>query len=131
TLGLAEISAVATQGQGSAHVVLAYGQEINLGLATLGWDVLQAYVSYNPGEFTFNFGRFATWMGNEVIESKGNWNYSRSLLFWYTIPLWHTGFSAAYNSPDSKFGVTGYVTDGWNNVFASNKQMEKTIGLQL
>lgn len=131
TLGLAELSAVATQGHGSAHLVLAYGQEGNLGLFTLGIDVLQAYVSYNAEQFTFNFGRFATWMGNEVIESKGNWNYSRSLLFWYTIPLWHTGFSANFTSSDSMIGATFYVTNGWNNVVANNNAMEKTFGLQL
>jgi hypothetical protein len=112
-------------------LVLAYGQEFNLGLLTTGLDVLQAYVSYNADQFTFNFGRFATWMGNEVIESKGNWNYSRSLLFWYTIPLWHTGFSANFTSSDSMFGVTAYVTNGWNNVIAGNNSMEKTFGLQL
>jgi hypothetical protein len=130
TLGLAEVKANATQGQASAHVVFAYGQESSLILSGLGIDVLQAYVSYNPGEWTFNFGRFVTWMGNEVIESNANWNYGRSLLFWYTIPLWHTGLSVNYAASDSKFSMTGYVTNGWNNTFAGSNSMEKTYGLQ-
>jgi len=39
----------------------------------------------------FDVGKFVTPMGAEVIESKDNWNYSRSLLFTYAIPLYHFG----------------------------------------
>ena len=38
-----------------------------------------------------DFGKFVTSAGAEVIESKDNWNYSRSLLFAYAIPYWHFG----------------------------------------
>lgn len=132
SLGLAEISLTATQGSGSGHLVLAYGQEGSLGLAAWGVngiDVLQAYVAYGLDKWTFSLGRMATHMGNEVIESKSNWNYSRSLLFWYTIPLWHDGLSVAF-APDSQFGVTAYIYNGWNNAFATSNSMEKTFGLQ-
>jgi len=91
-------------------------------------DVLQAYVSYNPDQWSFKFGRMATHMGNEVIESNGNWNYSRSLLFWYPIPLWHTGFSATF-TPDAKFSIMACVHDGWNSTNASH--YGKTYGLQV
>lgn len=131
-LGLAEISLTATQGSGSGHLVLAYGQEGNLGLALPGIngiDVLQAYVSYTLDQWTFSLGRMATHMGNEVIESKNNWNYSRSLLYWYTIPLWHNGLSVNF-APDGQFGITAYVYNGWNNAFATNNSMEKSFGLQ-
>lgn len=131
TLGLAELKTNVSQGQASAHVVLAYGEESALGLFGSGANILQAYVSYAPGECTLSFGRFVTWMGNEVIESNSNWNYGRSLLFWYTIPLWHTGLSVNYSAPDSKFGITGYVTNGWNNAFSTSNSMEKTYGLQV
>ena len=136
SLGLAEASFTATQGPASGHVVLAYGQESALGIGSVnpttaianpGFDVLQAYVSYNPDQWTINAGKFVTWMGNEVIESKSNMNYSRSLLFWYTIPLWHTGISVNY-APSSQFGVTGYITDGWNTTGSS--LLGKTYGLQ-
>jgi len=139
SLGLAELKATATQGLASGHLVLAYGQEVNLGYDTAlaagtiqpGLDVEQAYVSYAPGEFTFSGGRFVTWMGNEVIESTGNWNISRSLLFWYTIPLWHNGVSVAY-APDSTFKVTGYATNGWNNsVNTSTDALAETYGLSV
>jgi hypothetical protein len=131
-LGLAELYLTATQGPASARLVLAYGQEGNLGLVSSGIngiDVLQAYVSYALEKWTFSLGRMATHMGNEVIESKGNWNYSRSLLFWYTIPLWHNGLSVNF-APSSPFGITGYVYNGWNNAFATNNSMEKTFGIQ-
>jgi len=132
TLGLAEIKATATQGQASGHLVLAYGQEAptssgGLGIGSgPGIDVLQAYVSYNPGQWTFNFGKFVTWMGYEVIESTGNMNYSHSLLFG-ALPYWHTGFSANY-TPSSTFNITGYVTDGNNTTGAS--LLGKTYGLE-
>ena len=134
-LGMAELKATATQGDASAHLVLNYGQETNLGLGSAqGIDVLQAYVSLAAGQWGFNLGRFATWMGNEVIESNGNWNYSRSELFWATIPLWHQGLSISFN-PDAKIGGTIYIVDGWNNtgvVWGSTAQeVGKTYGLQL
>lgn len=116
-MGMAELKATATQGNASAHLVLNYGQEGNLLLAGSpadGIDVLQAYIAYVADQWTFSAGRFVTWMGNEVIESNGNWNYSRSQLFWATIPLWHTGVSVAW-APDAKFGATFYAVDGWNN----------------
>jgi len=133
SLGLAELKATATQGLASGHLVLAYGQEANLGIgANPGIGVEQAYVSYAPGAFTISGGRFVTWMGNEVIESTGNWNISRSLLFWYTIPLWHDGVSVAY-APDSTFKVTGYATNGWNNSVNTNATdaLEETYGLSV
>jgi len=140
-LGLAELKATATQGLASGHLVLAYGQEVGLGYVGApgtptagqvlipGLDVEQAYVSYAPGAFTLSAGRFVTWMGNEVIETTGNWNVSRSLLFNYTIPLWHQGVSVAY-APDSTIKFTGYATDGWNNVPAAAKVSSETFGLQ-
>jgi hypothetical protein len=142
-LGLAELKATATQGLASGHIVLAYGQEGGLGIGTgtynaatgvvtgsPAFDVEQAYVSYAPGLFTLSAGRFVTWMGNEVIETTGNWNVSRSLLFNYTIPLWHQGVSVAY-APDSTIKFTGYATDGWNNAPALAQVSSETFGLQL
>ncbi|GEM_PF-1008088 len=134
-LGMAELKATATQGDASAHLVLNYGQEGSLGLGSVqGIDVLQAYVSLAAGQWGFNLGRFATWMGNEVIESNGNWNYSRSELFWATIPLWHQGLSVSFN-PDTKIGATLYAVDGWNNTGvmwgSTGQEIGKTYGLQI
>jgi hypothetical protein len=138
SLGLAETKITATQGNAMGFIDLAFGQEYNLAIgqpyyynnAGIGFDVLQAYASYTAGQFTFTGGRFATWMGFEVIDSASNWNYGRGLLFWYTIPLWHQGVSVAF-SPDSTFKVTGYATNGWNNVYNNDKYTGQTYGLQL
>jgi hypothetical protein len=127
SLGLAEAKITATQGPASAHIVLAYGQEASLGLATVsGFDVLQGYLSYTSGQWTFNGGKFVTWLGDEVVESASNWNYSHSLLFAF-IPIWHTGVSVNF-APSSTFGVTGYVVDG-NNTTTSSPD-GKNFGLQ-
>ncbi len=138
TLGLAEASLTATQGTGSAHLTLAYGETASLlgqAATVLGgapapdhFFVEQAYVSYTAGLWTFNIGKFVTWMSNEVIESKSNWNYSRSLLYYYT-GIFHTGLSLGY-APSTVFSVTGYAVNGWNNDSADNIAGEKTYGLQ-
>src|SRR6185503_3286165 len=60
SLGLAEVAVSATQGEAGGKVVLAYGQEGNLGLLGSGIDVLQAYVSYNPDKWSFKLGRMTT-----------------------------------------------------------------------
>jgi hypothetical protein len=127
TLGLAEAKLTATQGPASAHIVLAYGQEGSLNLVGTGFDVLQAYASYATGQWTFNGGRFVTWLGDEVVEANSNWNYSHSLLFAF-IPVWHTGVSVNF-APSSTFGITGYVVDG-NNTTTSSPD-GKDFGLQL
>ena len=57
-------------------------------------NIEQAYVSYKPNKdksLQFDFGKFVTSAGAEVIESNGNWNYSRSLLFSWAIPYYHFG----------------------------------------
>lgn len=130
-LAAAEAVLTATQGSGKGVLDMVYGQEGNLGLGagTTGINLLQAYVAYTAEQWTFTGGRFVTWMGNEVIPSKANMNYSRSLLFWYTIPLWHNGLSINF-APDAKLGITAYATNGWNNTTASLAAGMKTFGLQ-
>jgi hypothetical protein len=132
TLGLAEVNVTATQGNASGHLTLAYGEtsDWNAFGAGTGVVVQNAYVSYVADQWTFNAGKFVTWMGNEVIESKSNMNYSRSLLYQYTIPVFHTGLSVNF-APSSTFGVTGYAVDGWNSIAAiGTAQGEKSYGLQ-
>ena len=63
--------------------------------------------------------------GAEVIETKDNWNYSRGLLFSWAIPYFHFGASAKY-AFNSKFALTGYLVNGWNNSVDNNSG--KTTG---
>jgi hypothetical protein len=77
--------------------------------------VQQAYISAFAGdELTLDFGKFVTPIGAEVIESQDNWNYTRSVLFGYAIPFYHTGVRATLTASD-KLTLTGFVLNGWNN----------------
>ena len=95
-------------------------------------NVEQAYLSYlapaKMGGLQFDFGKFVTPAGNEVIETKDNWNYSRSLLFALAIPYYHMGLRAAW-SPNDKWSLTGYLFNGWNNVTDNNTG--KSLGISL
>jgi len=89
----------------------------------------EAYLSYlaPAGKgLQVDVGKFVTPAGFEVIESNANWNYSRGLLFNYAIPFYHFGLRAKYNFSD-KYSLTGFVTNGWNNVVSINSG--KTGGL--
>jgi len=89
----------------------------------------QVFLSLKPPKakgFELDFGKFVSSAGAEVIESKDNWNYSRSLLFVYAIPYWH--FGARASLPVSKTETIGVqVVNGWNNVSKSNGGV--TVGL--
>jgi hypothetical protein len=88
----------------------------------------QAYVSLKPKSWKgveIDAGEFVTSAGAEVIETNGNWNYSRSLLFSWAIPYYHFGVRATV--PIGKFTGGVQVVQGWNNIYDNNSG--KTIGL--
>jgi len=93
--------------------------------------VEQAYVSYlvPAGKgLKFDFGKFVTPHGGEVIEAASNYNYSRGILFGFAIPFYHMGARFAYPVSD-QVTLTGYVVNGWNNVLDNNGG--KTLGVTL
>jgi hypothetical protein len=73
-------------------------------------------------------GKFVTPVGAEVIETNQNWNYSRSLLFYYAIPYYHVGARAKYTFND-KWSLTALAVNGFNNILDINSG--KTGGLSL
>jgi hypothetical protein len=89
----------------------------------------QAYVSFKPAKakgLEIDFGEFVTSAGAEVIESNGNWNYSRSLLFAYAIPYYHFGLRTSF--PVGKHFTGGVqLVNGWNDIEAINSG--KTVGV--
>lgn len=119
------------------HVALGFGQAMNMvnsaSPTELGFDqyLKEGYLEYMApvGKgLQINVGKFVTPNGAEVIETKDDWNYSRSLLFSWAIPYFHFGASAKYAfSP--KFAVTGYLVNGWNNSIDNNTG--KTVGVSL
>jgi hypothetical protein len=116
---------------------VGFGQTADFVHATdpVGGEVIkhiqQAYASYvapvGKG-LTVDFGKFVTPNGAEVIETKDNFNYSRSFLFTYAIPYYHAGFRAKYGFND-KVALTGFLVNGWNNVVDNNGG--KTYGASL
>ena len=79
----------------------------------------EAYGSYLHGKAQIDFGKFVTNAGAEVVEAKDNWNYSRSLLFQLTIPVYHAGIRMNFAANDKVSFMVGLV-NGWNNVVENN-----------
>ena len=124
--------------RGGFRVDLDYGPTASMvaafdpGGTAIYQNIQQAYASYlaptKKGSLQFDFGKFVTHNGAEVIETKDNWNYSRGLLFAWAIPYYHSGVRATY-SPNDKVSVMGEVTNGWNNVVENNTG--KTVGAEV
>jgi hypothetical protein len=113
-----------------AHVDLIYGRTDKLMNTSSQLEfVEQAYISTKPPKakgLELDFGKWVTSAGAEVIESKDNWNYSRSLLFAWAVPYYHLG--ARTSMPVSKTETAGLqVVNGWNNVTRSTGGA--TVGL--
>jgi len=115
--------ATSTESRMGYHVAAGYG---NAAAVVNSSDVItdgsrfylkEAYGSYlapvGKG-LTVSVGKFVTPIGAEVIESNANWNYSRSILFYYAIPYYHFGANAKYVF-NPKWSLTGYLVNGWNN----------------
>jgi hypothetical protein len=94
-------------------------------------NLQQAYVTFVlpiANGLTVDAGKFATHMGYEVIESKDNWNYSRSLLFAWAIPYYHTGVRMTYPVAGNLTAAL-HIVNSWNSVIDNNDF--KSIGLML
>ena len=109
------------------HGIAPYGTSAYSAMTNIQQAYLTAVLPVGSG-LTLDVGEFVTHMGNEVIESKDNWNYSRSLLFAYAIPYYHTGIRLTYPFA-SNFSVAVHVVNGWNSVLDNND--EKSLGLTL
>lgn len=93
-----------------------------LGSATDEFDLQQAFAellipvsNVVPGlnDVDLRVGKFVTMAGAEVIESKDNWNTSRSILFGYAIPFTHTGVRGTYTF-NNGWDVCVGVNNGWD-----------------
>ncbi len=120
------------QGIGSAgfRTDLNYGYTVPPATQSTGYmgsgdfDLQQAYISYVApigSGLRIDVGKFITEIGAEVIEGYDGWNYnySRSLLFYYTIPFTHTGVRGTYTVND-KLTLIGAIVNGWDNVTDNN-----------
>src|SRR5205085_7032385 len=88
--------------------------------------ILEAYLTA-PLRFwgkndTLDVGKFVTHHGAEVIETKDNWNYTRSLLFAWAIPYYHTGLRYTHPFTDTT-GLTLFLYNGWNDTEDNNNSL--------
>jgi hypothetical protein len=82
------------------------------------FDMRQAFIQYATGPVTVIAGKFVTLAGAEVINPTLNTNFSRSLLFFDSEPLTHTGVRGTYAVTDT-VTVTAGVNNGWNTTSTS------------
>lgn len=95
------------------------------------FDLTEAYIDYVArlgNGLKFRFGKFVTMHGAEVIEAKDDMNYSRGLLFNFSIPFTHTGLMASYAFSD-KLSASLSVVNGWDNF--DDEGNSKTLGLSV
>ncbi len=126
-----------TNSRGGFRIDLDYGSATKIVHGTnrsefLYRNIQQAYLSYlapaGKGKVAVDLGKFVTPMGFETIETKDNWNYSRSLLFALAIPYYHAGLRATY-TPNDKVSVAGFLLNGWNHMV--NGSGGKTAAIQV
>ncbi len=116
------------------HLDAGFGRAFDI-MASVEKDVTpmrflkQAYIDVKPASWKgveLDFGKFVTFASAEVIETQNNWNYSRSLLFFWCTPDYHFGmqvkapFGAHFN-----FGAQWVA--GWNNIVTGATY--RTVGL--
>lgn len=91
----------------------------------------QSYISVKPSGwkgFEADFGEFVSSAGAEVIESKDNWNYSRSLLFAWASPYYHFGVRTSMPL-NSSFTLGFQLVNGWNSIVDQHGNNMKTAGV--
>ena len=120
-------AANAVNNAGSSYFTPDYASKTNGASQYLKEAYLSYFAPIGKG-LQLDVGKWVTPAGVEVIESNQNNNYSRGLLFTYAIPYYHLGARAKYVFND-KWTVTGFMTNGWNNVIASNSG--KTGGVSI
>lgn len=140
-LSLAELTIKATLKEVSFVADLDFGPfaDLNASAPTPAGTVVdesskhigQAVLSYRPTDsnFSFDAGKMYSHLGVETVKSKDNFNYSRSILFSYAIPFWHTGFRVGYDAIPGKIQTSLYIYNGWNVQYDTNRS--KTLGGQV
>jgi len=86
------------------------------------FDATQLYGYYATGPLSFILGKYATHAGQEVIKSRDDTNFSRSILFGFAIPFTHTGVRATYKASDTLSLLLG-ANEGWDTITDKNGGM--------
>lgn len=129
TLALVEGEVQYTKGPTSALIALDFGTaaDVMSPRDQASRHVSQAVIGYQFSDrLKLSAGKMMTHMGWEVFRSHDNWNYSRSALYSYAIPLWHTGLAVNY-SGESIGGALFLYNE---NVGYYEQNRGKTVGAQ-
>ncbi len=95
-----------------------------------GFILQQAYGTAKLFDMlTLDAGRFVTSASSEVMETRNNWNYSRSFLFG-GVPYIHTGVRLNLKVNDM-IGIEGSVVNGINNDPDNNADKTFELALKL
>lgn len=112
-LNLTSKASLGDMGDAMATLELFYGPQMSI--VTTDQPVEQGFVTMNKNGWTLKGGKFNTFLGTEVIDYPGNWNFSRSLLFGQ-IPFYHQGMSIG--SSWEGLGWMVMVANSMNNAAA-------------
>jgi hypothetical protein len=128
TSGLGALVNVAAGTEANGNYAPGYGY----GATSSGtkFDLLQAYVQYISGKTTVLAGKFVTLAGAEVAAPTGNTNVTRSLLFWYSEPVTHTGARVVYTASDTANFTFG-LNNGWNAETSTGNGKTVEVGMGL
>lgn len=140
-LNLAELSLLAKTQEVSFIVDFDFGPFADLNATTSpngssqidesSKNIGQAVVSYRPSNshWQIDAGKMYSHIGLETVKSKDNFNYSRSILFGYGMPFWHTGLRIGYDLVPDKLQTSLYIYNGWNSNNDVNRS--KSFGAQM
>jgi hypothetical protein len=91
-------------------------------------DVQQLYLTYAlKSGAGIDAGKFYTPFGYEVVESNGNYNYSRSFIFTDLLPVYHTGIRV-YTPSYKGLVATGYIVESILNADPLGPDGAGTVG---
>lgn len=90
------------------------------------FDLQEAYLTYKPNKFGLKVGKFVTFNGIEVIESKDNPTISRGFLYGLAEPFTHVGGLVTYAFSDT-LDVAAGVVNGWD-ITTDNNDSKTAVG---
>lgn len=141
SLSLLELSLLAKQGDVNLLLDLDFGLFADMNAASssasgkavdeVSKHIGQAVIAYRPegSKFFLEAGKMYSHIGAETVKAKDNWNYSRTALFSYGMPFWHTGLRLGYDLLPGQLQASLYAYNGWNSIYDNNHS--KSWGAQL
>lgn len=134
-LNAAELKAQFDTSHVSAFVGIGAGSwfEQNTASETILRQISEAYVVFRPktaGSMAFEAGKFFTHVGLETARAFDNANYSRSFLYGYALPFWHTGIRGRAKVSDEVAVLLALYNMSGAAAYPDNNK-DKSVGVGL